>query len=552
MQAVRGMLTEGTFAAEDTATEKYRIITKPGGDELDKDPESTDVESYSQFDSVPFEAMVRDTPIYYDVFRHSLQILTHGTIEVGTGILVNLFTSESEEAYSFIEIFFMKSAPYYNFKGCLENVVMFEMPEPDQSGDRVWTFVMSEQEVVFRCNGKEFGRVTAGGSNVKRDCESFFGNAKKIKFPSQYDTASDGFRVLCLDGCMNIDPWRPIVSYYTEIDWKISEFSLQIRTVDGKASWLSNTIGFYESEESFSMYQRVNTFHGETHYWVWIRGCTEYWIPLRYHSFDYVIRRDLFSATFTFHEDYASVISKGELLWTFYYDSDISMDSCVQTISKFTSNAFLYYEPGHNPKVGDEYRLLSKPNDDSKLVNPEPSFKDYSEYSNRLYQVFLPDTPLKYNLVRTPLQLKTEIELPEHSNLMTLSLLDSSGEEIGSIAVGAWKFAAYFRILPCQEGAILISIPKPLPDTETRVWTVEPSETEIVLRCNGLELGRVAKGSHFVLDSCDDIFGGNVNSVSIQSEVTIFYRILCSGSDECGGYLILLFLNKLYWVIAMK
>ena len=62
----------GKFAAEDSATNSYKIITKPGNDKLDKKPDSTYVKDYSQYNSVPYQAMVRDTAIHYDIFKYNL------------------------------------------------------------------------------------------------------------------------------------------------------------------------------------------------------------------------------------------------------------------------------------------------------------------------------------------------------------------------------------------------------------------------------------------------------------------------------------------------
>ena len=532
------MTTVGKFAAEDTATEKYKIVTKPGGDELEKEPDSSYVKDFSQYDSVPFEAMVRDTFIQYDVFQYAIQIVTRGEIDMRTGIVLEFYSQDSDSAYSFIEIFFFKSAPYYYVQGCTENVFIFELPPPDKNGDRIWTFEMDDRKIVFRCNGKEFGRVKKGTSTVTRNCGSVLGYAKRIKFPSQYDTASDGFRVLCLDGCVDVDLWRPMESYFVEFQWEISESSLQYRTGDGKNSELLNMIGFYESEEKFYDYQHVATYHGQTHFWVWIRNCTEYWIPLRYHS-SYDKSGDSFSATFTFHKEYASVLSQGELLWNFYYDSDIAMDICLQTINKYFSNSFFYYGSGKDPKSDDMFRLVGSPSNDTEMVTPEPDFKDFSEFSNRItFEEFAQEKSVEYDLVRAPLQLRTDTNFPERSNF-SLILLDLNGDEIGSITIGVWKFAAYFLIKPCHEGAFLISIPEPLSDSETRIWTIEPSENTIVLRCNGYELGRIVKGSSLVLDTCDEIFGGKVNSVSMKSTVLISYRILCSDPVDCGEFLLL-------------
>ena len=528
------MSTTGKFAAEDTATEKYKLISKPGNDELDIEPDPTFIKDYSEFDSIPFSAILRDTNILYDLFKYPIQIVTRGTIDVNTGIVIDIFHEDSEVYQSFIEIFFYKSAPAYYLQKCMENVIFFPMPEPDKNGDRVWTIEIDKTEVVFRCNGREFGRVVAG-TNTLQDCESLLdnnGKLNRIKFPSEYDAASDAYRVLCLDGCVSVDLWRPIGSYYVEFQWDIKEFSLQYMTEDGKGSELVNLIGFYESEEKFDEYRHVATYHGKTHFWVWIRNCTEYWIPLRYQTvFDEV--GDSFSATFTFHKNYASVLSNGELMWNFYYDSDVAMDLCQETIGRYFSNAFFYYGNGNDPKSKDKLRLVGRPSNDSELITPEPEFKDFSQFDGQRFAELTSKNPIEYDLVNLPLQLKTEVDVPEFSNF-SLSLLNAQNEEIGSITIGFWKFAAYFLILPCHEGAILMTIPEPLVGSKTRIWTVEPSESTIILRCNGYELGRVAKGSNLVLDTCDGIFGGTVSSISVKSPISVFYRLLCSDIFECG------------------
>ncbi|KAL5266802.1 hypothetical protein ACHWQZ_G004002 [Mnemiopsis leidyi] len=533
-EAIGGISTAGKFAAEDTATEKYKLMPKPGEDMLDKDPESTYIKDFSEFDSVPFRAILRDTNIQYDLFKYPIQIVTRGAIDVNTGIVIDIFHDDSDDDYSFIEIFFYKSAPSFYLQKCTENIVFFPMPEPDENEERVWTIEIDRTKVVFRCNGKEFGRVVAG-SNTLQECSSFLdnnGKINRIKFPSEYDAASDAYRVLCLDGCVNVDLWRPMKSYYVEFQWDIDEFSLQFMTEDGKGSELVNLIGFYESEVKFFEYRHVATYHGKTHFWIWIRNCTEYWIPLRYQTvFDTV--GDSFSATFTFHKDFASVLSNGELMWNFYYDSDFAMDLCRETIDKFFSNAFFYYGNERDPKSKDKLRLVQKPTNDSELIKPEPDFKDFSQFDGQRFEDFSPRNPIEYDLVNLPLQLKTEDDLPEYRNF-SLSLLNSNNEKVGTITIGFWKFAAYFIILPCHEGAILMSIPKPLVDSKTRIWTVEPSESTIILRCNGYELGRVAKGSNLVLDTCDRIFGGTVRSVSVESPIPMFYRFLCSDTFECA------------------
>lgn len=525
----------GKFAAEDSATNSYKIITKPGNDKLDKKPDSTYVKDYSQYNSVPYQAMVRDTAIHYDIFKYNLQVVTRGSIDVETGIVIEFFEEDAETDFSFIEIFFYKSAPYYYLKGCTESVVMFELPPPDKNGDRVWTFELDSEKAVFRCNGKEFGRIEISGKVTKSECSSVLGNQKldRIKFPSKYDTASDAFRVLCLEGCLDVDHWRPIKNYLVEFQWEVSEFSLQLKTGDGKGSELFNMLGFYENEEKFYEYKYVGVYHGETHFWVWIRNCTEYWIPLRYHSSNNNAG-DSSSATFTFHEDYASVLSNGQLLWNFKYDSDIAMDLCIPTIKSFFSNAFIYYGDERNPKDDDKFRLVNRPTNDTDMVEPEKEFKDFSDLiDTQKFEEFFAAEALDYDLVTAPLQLKTDINLPENSNF-SLSLLNILDKEIGSISVGVWKHAAFFRIKPCHEGRILISIPEPLKETKTRIWTVEPSENTIVFYCNGYELGRVARGSKLVLDTCGDIFGGKVKRISMKSAVPLSYRVLCDDNSNCG------------------
>ena len=536
-QAVKGISSTGKFAAEDTATDKFKIMPQPTNDKLDKEPDSTYIKDYSQYDEVSFSAMVRDTAIHYDVLQTSLQIITRGEIAIKTGIVLDIYTKSSDQAYSYIEIYFFESAPYYYLDGCTENVILFPLPDADTNGDRVWTFDFdTANRVIFRCNGKEFGRVVAGSSAVKTGCSSVLGNGKvdRIKFPSQYDTASDGFRVLCLDECADVDLWSPLWSYYTEFQWDVTELSMQFTTEEGRNSDLVNIIGFYESEEKFDEYQQVLIYHGKTQFWVWMRNCTEYWIPLPYHS-SYDESEDYFSATLTFHKDYASVLRNGELLLSFRYDSDIAMDLCRPTVENYYKNAFFYYGSEMNPSSTDKFRLVPRVANDTDLLKPEPDFKDFSKFDDQKFEKFSRD-PLEFDFIGAPLQLKTVFDMPEKSNF-SLALLNLDGEEIGDITIGVWEVAAFFMITPCHEGAILISIPKAQENTEsTRIWTIETGENVIVLRCNGVELGRIVKGSNLVLDTCDDIFGEKVKSVEMRSAMPISYRILCLDNDDCGKF----------------
>lgn len=299
---------------------------------------------------------------------------------------------------------------------------------------------------------------------------------------------------------------------------------------------ITNSPGFYENEDAFYSwdYEVVGTYLGPTHFWVWIVNCTEGWIPLQYPSV-YNSPGDQFDATFTFHTRYASVLSNGELLWTFNYRSKIAMDSCPETIEKFFSNAFLYYADDYVPRPSDSYRLVTQVSNDTEIDIPS-NYKDFSQYTNSDgdFAEFFSTEPLQYDFISAPLQLKTEDDIPNMSNF-TLNLLNSNGERVSAIVIGFLDFAAFYEVYGCTDLRILFPMPEPLAGTAgTRIWTIDPSDNEIVIRCNGFEIGRVAREGDQYLDTCNQIFGDKVSGVELSSEtfLSVFYRILCF---DCYG-----------------
>ena len=523
-----GLKYDGLFAEFDTISRKYQIIDKPGNDFLEKDIFSNVTEDYTQFEEVQYVDIPRDHFISYDVMEYPVQVATNNGSLQYRSININFYKNDSLNLW--IEIYFGKVPSYY-VRGCTEFIVFFEIPSEElNSGERIWTFEFSPSQLVMRHNGREFGRVNAESSTVMSQCSSILGTRhSKIMFPKEWDTASDGFRVLCLDECMEIDSWVPIYNFTTELHWNMSSESLEIEGSFHRGGTQNTTIILFN--EDYSSAQFLDTYYGETNVWVWISNCTESYMPLKYASEQ---RSDLNSYTFTFHDEYCSVVSNNDVIWNFYYSDGLpACKDAIFAVTKSITNAFIVIN--YLTNVQHRYRLLEQLSNDTHNENKkEPSYDDYSYYDEKQFEDLSNyEAHIRYNFSLHALQIKTHGDLPENLGTanMTINLLSSKGTNIGHIEIGFLSFFAYFYVHGCNENIQIFN----KPDTDmngTRTWTIHPSGNHMILRCNGNEIGSVEPWSDTVLDTCGAVFGGAVDAVHVVSPVHAEYRILCDGI--CG------------------